>query len=510
MTTDGAVPPVPRGEGRTFARSAATSYAERGLLVLSTLALTPYLFRTLGVGGFGTWSVIFTVTTIFSVLEMGVGAGITKFTADALAAGRRADAARITSVGAFLLGCAGVLALGVCLLLGMAGDGLAAAGERDDFRTGMLLVGIGMLLRFPLVAYGAGLAGHQRYDLFNAARMAVTAGLVVGSVVAVEAGSGVAGVAGAHAGALVLGGLGYVVFLRRLLPGLPLSPRTGSAAERRRLLGFGGFALLAESMVFVGQRMDTMVVATIRGAAAAGPLAAATKFQSGLTALSLPVINLLMPMAADLHSRDRSPEVARRHRLATRFTLQLTLPFALACVLFAHDITELWLGAEAPRVTGDILAVLAAQTLFLAAAPADRVLVGVGRVRVIGLLNTAEGLLNLTISIFLVSRFGAIGAAIGSLVASTLLGPVKWPVACRALGDPLWPFLRNAVGRALVGAALGIAAMVTVRLTLDEGAGRLLIGSGLGLSLAGAVAVAQLGPAGRSQLAVRLRALRGA
>lgn len=485
--------PQPRGEGRAFARSAATSYAERGLLVVSTLALTPYLFRTLGVGGFGTWSVIFTVTTLFSVLEMGVGAGITKFTADAVASDRPAEAARIARIGSFLLACAGVVALGACILLGTAAADLAAEGYRDEFRLGMILVGVGMLLRFPLVAYGAGLAGHQRYDLFNGARMLVTAGLVVGSVVAVEAGAGVAGVAAAYAASLVLGGAAYLVFLRRVLAGQRLLPRPGSRSERLELAGFGGFALLAESMVFIGQRMDTMIVAAIRGGAAAAPLAAATKFQSGLTALSLPFINLLMPMAADLHTRSRSGEVARRHLLATRVTLQLTLPFATACVLFSEDIVRLWLGPQAPPITGDILAVLAAQTLFLAAAPADRVLVGIGRVRTIGLLNTAEGLINLTVSIALVSAYGAIGAAIGSLAASTLFGPVKWPVACRALGHPVGPFLRKTVGLSLAGAGAGLAAMVVVRVALEEGAVRLLVGGSVGVALAAAGALVQVG-----------------
>lgn len=44
------------GERRAVLRNAASSYGARALLAVSTLLLTPYLFRTLGAGGFGTWS----------------------------------------------------------------------------------------------------------------------------------------------------------------------------------------------------------------------------------------------------------------------------------------------------------------------------------------------------------------------------------------------------------------------------------------------------------------------
>src|ERR687897_946859 len=60
---------------RRFFRNAVTSYGQTGLLGLSALLLTPYLFRTLGTGGFGTWSVMFTLTAVFSVVEVGVAAG---------------------------------------------------------------------------------------------------------------------------------------------------------------------------------------------------------------------------------------------------------------------------------------------------------------------------------------------------------------------------------------------------------------------------------------------------
>src|SRR5690349_1489685 len=80
---------------RRFLRNAVTSYGQTALLGLSALLLTPYLFRKLGTGGFGTWSVMFTLTTIFSMVEIGFAAGPTKFIAEHRA---REDRARVESI----------------------------------------------------------------------------------------------------------------------------------------------------------------------------------------------------------------------------------------------------------------------------------------------------------------------------------------------------------------------------------------------------------------------------
>jgi O-antigen/teichoic acid export membrane protein len=78
-------------ERGAMARNAASNYLFRGLTALSVLLLTPYLFRTLGTDGFGTWSVMFTLATVFSLLEWGFSNGVTKYVAEFRAKARQED-----------------------------------------------------------------------------------------------------------------------------------------------------------------------------------------------------------------------------------------------------------------------------------------------------------------------------------------------------------------------------------------------------------------------------------
>jgi len=485
----------PSSDRRLIARNASTSYAFRIVLGLSVLLLTPYLFRKLGAGGFGTWSVMYTVASVFELLELGFSAGVTKLSAELRAKGRREELNETVGASVVLLGALGFVGLALCLGLAFLASGLAPGEERDAFQVGMIAIGAALLLRSPFSAYGATLLGYQRYDYYNGSRIVTTVGFAVAAVIAVEAGAGVLGLALAYAAALLIDAVLFCVLLARVDPNLALRPRRSTRARRRSVTRISSYVLLAESMNFIAQRMDTLVIAAVRNAASAGPYAAALKLQTGVQSLTLPFVYLLMPMVSDLSARGMSGEVVRRLILATRVSVQITLPVAAALALFSEDVIGVWLGEGAPAVTAQILIVLmAVQTVTLFAAPAEKVLVGMGKVRAVGVIALIEGFSNLALSITLVSIYGAIGAALGTLLTSAVLAPLKIPLVCRATGSSVWSFLRVGVLPAVASSALGIGAMACAWMLLPPGLGRLTLGGLGGLGVCAAVAIVQIGP----------------
>lgn len=482
--------------GLRVARNVGSSYGLRGLRALSVLVLTPYLFRSLGVDGFGTWSILFTVGTIFALVELGATVGVTKQVAE------QEDVRELVGVSAGLMAGLGVLALAVSLPLALLADGLVPDRLADPFAAGMVIIGAAQLVRFPGQAYGATLMGLQRYDLFNAGEAATVLSFVAGAVAAIELGGGITGLAAAYGGSLALGAIVWVVLLRRHRPDVLSAPRLGRPAVRRSVLSFGSRTLLIDGMDFIAMRMDTLVVAALRDARAAAPLAAATRLISGVQSLILPFVGVLVPMVAESGAAGDREAVRRQLLVATRVALHVTLLTAGGLALFATDVVDAWLGAEAPPVTDDLVVVLMiVQLLILVPLPAGRVLLGLGRLRAVTWLAVAEGVGNLALSVVLVIEYGAIGAAVATLITSGLLVPVRIPLACRATGCPPSRLVREALAPGLAGCAPALAVMALAWLLLDPGVVRLLIGLGGGWAVGVLVAGLQIGPA-------RLRAAR--
>jgi O-antigen/teichoic acid export membrane protein len=270
-------------------------------------------------------------------------------------------------------------------------------------------------------------------------------------------------------------------------------PTLGDRAVRRRIAGSSSLTLAAETFVQIGQRLDVAIIAAIRGATSAAPYAAALKLQSGVQGATMPFVDLLMPMASDLWARGDRESVLRRLTLATRIAAQVTLPLAFAIALFSTDVVAVWLGPGAPPVTATIVVVLmAVQVLGLTAAPARKILIGVGRVRLIALLSLVEGVGSVILTIVLVAAYGALGAAIATLIAVGLIAPLKLPFACGTLGFPTGPFLRDSLGRAMLSVLPAAVAMTAVWAWLDPGGTRLAVGVGAGLAAWAAVSAGQL------------------
>ena len=478
-----------------LARNVLSSYGLRALRAVSVLVLTPYLFRRLGADGFGTWSILFTIATVFSLVELGATLGVTKHVAENTEPERERELRDLVGVSAAMMVALGALAMAVSLPLGLLADGLAPANLAGAFAGGMVMIGAAQLVRFPGQAYGATLMGLQRYDLFNAGETVTVLSFLAGAVAAVELGGGIAGLAAAYAGSLVLGAVVWVVLLRRCRPRALAAPRLGHAASRHAVVSFGWRSLLIDSMDFVAMRMDTLVVAALRNARAAAPLAAATRLISGVQSLILPFVGVLVPMVAESGAAGRHEAVRRQLLVATRVALQVTLLTAGGLALFATDVVDVWLGSEAPPVTDDLVVILMiVQILILVPLPAGRVLLGLGRLRAVTVLAVLEGVGNLALSIVLVSEYGAIGAAIATLITSGLLVPIRLPLACRATGCSAARLAREALMPGLAGCVPALAIMAAAWLALDPGAVRLVIGLGGGW-VAGVVAAGvQLGP----------------
>ena len=104
---------------------------------------------------------------VFSLLETGFSVGVTRFTAQFRARGQRAELKATVRSAVTLMAAAGVLAALVSVAMAELAPGLAASGETHDFQACMEVIGLAMIVRFPLAAFGAVLMGYQRYDLYN-------------------------------------------------------------------------------------------------------------------------------------------------------------------------------------------------------------------------------------------------------------------------------------------------------------------------------------------------------
>ena len=171
---------------------------------------------------------MFTLTTVFSMLEVGFSLGTTKFIAQHRAENRRQEMEATLGASVVLMMGLGLVALAVSVAIGALCLRPRGRRRRRRLPRGHDHPRRRLLRAPPLLAYGSALAGYQRYDLYNLGQAVTVIVSTVGAIAVVTAGGGVLGVAIAYAVAFVAGGIGYALLLRRLDSRLRLVPRGGS------------------------------------------------------------------------------------------------------------------------------------------------------------------------------------------------------------------------------------------------------------------------------------------
>ncbi|MFN2418760.1 MAG: oligosaccharide flippase family protein [Candidatus Limnocylindria bacterium] len=179
-----------------------------------------------------------------------------------------------------------------------------------------------------------------------------------------------------------------------------------------------GLPLLTTDLMLIARHsLDAIVVDAEFGSAAVAQLRAV---QPAATLNELVAVNfalLFMPLASRLTARGADDELDELYWTTAAWQTFLSLPVFLLTFSLSLMTTTILFG-EAYRASAPILMVLAIG-LFVSAAlgPSDLILVASGRIRYLVVGNLSVTVLNVALLLFLVPRFGALGAAIATVVA---------------------------------------------------------------------------------------------
>lgn len=453
---------------RLLRRNALGVYAVYAASVAAGLVVTPIVLHELGTETFGIWSFIGAVTIYLSALDLGVAPSVVRATAEARGRRSTEDVSRLASVALAVYGLIGVLTLvaGVALawlvpLLVGAPDALTT-----ETRLSALLIVLGLVARFPLGLFNSLLAGHQRFDLQNAANFVATVLYAVLVALLLPRGGGLV-----LLGALTLATTVFRLavplgWLRREFPGLRLRRAYVSKPAIRELVGVSWGNFLAHVASKVVLSADVVVVGVVLGAVNAGFYALASR----LFAVTLGVASATNPFLLPAFAEAEGAGEVRRQRklllLALRAGTALALLVALPLVLLPDDLLAAWVG-EGYRESAPLVAILGIVALiYQPVSIMTQYLVAVRRQRRVAAIFVPAAAVSVSLSVAAAQLSGLEAVAWTTLV---VVGAV-FVVLIRALRSPL-ALDYTTVARAI---ARPVAPTLVAGVVLLGGAGRYL------------------------------------
>ena len=473
-----------------IARNVATRYLLVAAEMLVGLITLPFNLHHLGAEAYGLWMLTAGITIHFSILDLGYGGAMVKFVAQYRASRDARALNEIASTIFILFTALGLLAYLVVIGLAFNLDHLfnITPAQAEIGKWILLIVGVNVTFNFAFSVYGGVCSGFQRYDINNVVAVA-TSLLVAGvNIALVLLGYGlVALVAGTTAVRLAA----YFVYRRnayRIFPPLHVRPSLFRRSRLREVTAFSIYASVIDWANKLNYELDEIVIGVFLGATPVAVWAVAHRIIAATQRLTNQGNAVLFPVVVDSDTRNNAERLQTVLLEGTRLSLATVAPIAVVLIVLAEPLVVGWVG---PSMLGavPVIQVLAfAVALRVANATGTTLLKGSGQVRYLAMVNLATGVVNVALSAALVTRFGLVGVAVGTLIpiaCSAIF--LIFPAACRrvqlpvalALRRAVWPAAWPAVVVGFVLVAVHRATASTLGLALVEAAAAGLLYLGL-------------------------------
>ena len=480
-------------------------WSEMAVTLGLMLILARVMLEGLGKSGFGLWGIALGAVEMVMALDLGLRIASFRFMSRALVDKSRSNAFRVVNNAFLTMLPLVVILVGVVLVIAWALP-LAWSAKRSVveialFRQTMWILAATVPLSLLQNPFLSVLVGLQRSYLMSIGRLAgqlVFAAWILFLVnrQAMDLRWVAAGMCANYAAAFVLAVTMAVVCLGKF----PISLRRFRWPQAKEMLLFGRGVLVMGLSHMLIYGPDLVLIGTFLTSEFAAmyriPLMIVKQTQV-LAAVSTP----LLAVAAQLHKRGEHGLLRELFHSSTRITGLLAMCLLGPLVMFGEVFIELWLPGEEMAWTWKLLGILAiGQWVMLATFPAERMLMGTGRIKLTsiafgtaGICKVIAGAIFLSIAAQTDMAWGLYGLA---WVTSVLLVAVKGVIVpayiCRQNEMSFSRFMLSTFGRLGMSGVVAASAMLAMRFlwtpqTLAMSLVQLAAGAGLCLAIGTAV-----------------------
>jgi O-antigen/teichoic acid export membrane protein len=405
----------------TLSRNVVLSLARVAVNSLIALVLPAYLTHHLPVTTYAAWVLILQLAAFVSFLDLGVQTGVAKFVAEHDARGDAAEAGRFASAGLAIMTLTGFLGLALTLILSWQVPRLFHSMPPtlyQDVRTSVVLVGGSLSFALVCAVYSAVFLGLQRYAIPMGLAILNKALFTAAVLVAVFLHSSLAAMGAAVALVNITTGLLQIGAWRQMASRIRISLVLVDYPALKQMTRY--CSLLAIWMV--GMVCVSGLDVTIVGHYAYNETAYYSVATLPTNFMILIISSMLGPMmpASSALSTQRSPsQMGDILARITRYSSILLLLTGLPLVVCGFPILRLWVGpAYALHGLTYLRILVVANIIRHLCAPYATMIVATGKLGAPTVAPVCEAVVNLGSSIYLASRFGAIGVAFGTLLGS--------------------------------------------------------------------------------------------
>ncbi len=394
-------------------RNTASNFLGALVPIVIAFFLMPLIVNHIGATDYGIWLLASSVVGYMGIIDLGLGPTVTKKTAEYLAVKQEDRLNRVLST-AFTL----YLALGLviaALILGLAPI-IPALFHTDpqqgpQLRLVLLIIGMTAAAEFPFSIFGGVIQGLQDFHVRNIITVLNAVFRLAGTMAVLSLGFGLISLLILEFGLSAFSWAFQVLWIKKRVPELRLSPRLYDRKELGDLFKFSGAMMLWRVAGLTIHRANRIIIAMFL------PASNITLFEIGTKTAEWPrtgvssFLSPLLPASSELNAQSESASMKEVYLTGTKFILAFYLASGGALFFWGAEFISLWMGKQF-SASISLMYILLLGNLYQAQnVVAHVMLAGMGVLKAFTRVMASYPILNLILALILTKTFGLLGIA---------------------------------------------------------------------------------------------------
>lgn len=462
---------------RQIQYGAALSYAAVALNIISGLLFTPWMIQKIGQNQYGLYTLANTLITLF-LTDFGLSSATARYVSEYHAGGEEEKVHNFLGVVYKLYFVIDLLICAALVVTYFLIDRIYVALTPEElvrFKVVYLIAAGFSVLNFPFVTLNGILTAYEKFIQLKLADVIYRISLVATMIVVLSAGGGLYAVVAVHAAVGILVVVYKQIVIRKTTT-VRVNLRFSDRALYRDIFGFSFWS----TVVALSQRLIFNITPTILGlfcnSAAIAVFGIVMTIEGYFYTISSTINGMFMPRIAKIYTEDRFEEKLNRLMLSIgRYQYALNGLLVVGFAIVGREFIQLWMGSAYSDAYWGILLVIIPGLFYNSLQIANTATVVKKLVKYNAYINTAIGIVNVLLSVFLSRYYGVIGACCSIFAAYTIRTVLLLILYRKKLAINIKQFVKRCYLK------MGIPMIIVV--VLGMGINRLLPEAGWGMLL---------------------------
>lgn len=422
------------------------------------LYLMPFIIHSLGDRMYGYWTLIATILGYYGLFDLGIMSAVQYFVAKSIGEKNERLAHQTINTAFFVFISLGVvISLITVIAAFLAREFIHDQSEVLLFRSVLAIMGVGFAITFPWRIFMGVLSAHLRFDLIASASMGTLLLRTALIVIFLSKGYGIVALAAVTVlFDLALNGF-YYRMVKRLLVPFNISWGLVDYPLFKNIFSYSFYTLITK----VGDRFrfyaPTFIIGGFLGVGAVTHYAIASKLGTYFLDFMVSSLGLLSPLFSILLGRKDQRSLGRALIFGTKISVAIATFTALCLILYGKPFILVWMGEAYLDAYIPLVILVIGIFCDVSQIPSVSYLYGIAKHRFLAYLTVIEGILNLSLSLWLVRYYGLIGVALGMTIPMVIIKLLVQPLyVTRKIGISLRHYFFRVFGGGMLVTGMGV------------------------------------------------------